>query len=104
MDATDTQIRKALIAITIERVLLKMGKPVFDAFTKKLYKNYNCYIHDCSDHPEYLRQVLKEMYGNSYMTIVSAIIDDLAKFSHQKFITNFIKIISDWYANTFKKN
>jgi len=95
VDATDAQIKKALIAITIERVLLKMGKPVLDAFTKKLYKNYNCYVPDCSDHPEYLIQVLKEMYGNSYKTIVSPMIDDLKEFSHQKFISNFIKIISD---------
>ena len=95
MDATDAQIKKALIAITIERVLLEMGKPVLDAFTKKLYKNYNCYIPDCSDHPEYLTQVLKEMYGNSYKTIISPMIDDLKEFSHQKFISNFIKIISD---------
>ena len=95
MDATDAQIKKALIALTIERVLLEMGKPVLDAFTKKLYKNYNCYVPDCSDHPEYLIQVLKEMYGNSYKTIVSPMIDDLKEFSHQKFISNFIKIISD---------
>lgn len=95
MDATDEQIKKALIAITIERVLLEMGKPVLDAFTKKLYKNHNCYIPDCSDNPEYLSQVLKEMYGKSYKTIVSAIMDDLAEFSHQKSIANFIKIISN---------
>ena len=95
LEATDEQIKKALITLTIERVLLEMGKPVLDAFTKKLYKNYNCYIPDCSDHPEYLNQTLKEMYGNSYKTIVSAIMDDLAEFSHQKPIANFIKIISE---------
>ena len=95
MDATDDQIKKALIAITVEKVLLEMGKPVLDAFTKKLYKNYNCYIPDCIDHPEYLSQVLKEMYGNSYKTIVSEIMNSLGEFSHQKSIANFIKIISD---------
>ena len=95
MDATDEQIKKALIAIIIGRVLLEMGKPVLDAFTKKLYKNHNCYIPDCSDHPEYLSQVLKEMYGNSYKTIVSEIMDDLKEFSYQKSIANFIKIINE---------
>ncbi|MGH9998637.1 MAG: hypothetical protein ACRD90_02095 [Nitrosopumilaceae archaeon] len=95
MDATDEQIKKALITLTIEKVLLEMGKPVLDAFTKKLYKNYNCYIHDCTDHPEYFSQVLKEMYGNSYKTIVSTIMDNLAEFSRQKPIANFIKIISE---------
>ena len=95
MDATDEQIRKALITLTVENVLLEMGKPALDTFTKKLYKNYNCYIPDCIDHPEYLRHVLKEMYGNSYKTIVSEIMDTLAEFSSQKPIANFIKIISD---------
>jgi len=93
LEATDEQIKKALITITIERVLLEMGKPVLDAFTKKLYKNYNCYIPDCFDHPEYLSQILKEMYGKSSKTLVSEIMDDLVEFSDQKPIANFIKII-----------
>ena len=94
MDVTDDQIKKAIVAITIEKVLLDMGKPVLDAFTKKLLENYNCYIPDCSDHPEYINQILKEMYGNSYNTIVDKITDRLAEFSYQKSIDEFIKIIS----------
>ena len=93
IEATDAQIKKALIAITIERILLEMGKPVLDAFTKKLYKNYNCYLSDCYDHPEYLSQTLKEMYGNSSKTVVFEIMDSLKGFSDQKPIENFIKII-----------
>ena len=95
MDVTDDQIKKAIVAINIEKVLLEMGKPVFDTFTKKLYKNYNCYIPDCSDHPEYLNQILNEMYGSSYKTIVNKITDRLAEFSYQKSVTEFIKVISD---------
>ena len=95
MDVTDDQIKKAIVSINIEKVLLEMGKPVFDTFTKKLYKNYNCYIPDCSDHPEYLNQILKEMYGSSYNTIVNKITDRLAEFSYQKSIAEFIKVISD---------
>lgn len=95
MDATEKQIRKALITLTIENVLLEMGKPALDTFTKKLYKNYNCYIPDCFDHPEYLSQVLKELYGKSYKTIVSEITESLSEFSSQKPFANFIKIISD---------
>ena len=95
MDVTDDQIKKAIVAINIENVLLEMGKPVFDTFTKKLYKNYYCYIPDCSDHPEYLNQIIKEMYGSSYNTIVNKITDRLAEFSYQKSIVEFIKVISD---------
>jgi hypothetical protein len=95
MDVTDGQIKKAIVAISIERVLLEMGKPVFDTFTKKLYKHYNCYIPDCSDHPEYLNQILKEMYGNSYKTIVDKIRERLVEFSYQKSVAEFIKVVSD---------
>ena len=94
-EATDAQIKKALISITIEKVLLEMGRPVFDAFTKKLYKNYNCYLPDCYDHPEYLSQTLKEMYGTSAKTLVLEIMDNLKEFSDQKPFENFIKIISE---------
>lgn len=95
MDVTDDQIKKAIVAINIEKVLLEMGKPVFDTFTKKLYKNYKCYIPDCSEHPEYLNQILKEMYGNSYKTIVNKITNSLTEFSYQKSVAEFIKVISD---------
>ena len=93
LEATDAQIKKALISITIEEVLLEMGKPVLDAFTKKLYKNYNSYLPDCYDHPEYLSQILKEMYGGSSRTMIFEIMDRLKEFSDQKPIENFIKII-----------
>lgn len=93
LEATDEQIKKALVTITIEKILLEMGKPVLDTFTKKLYKNYSCFIPDCYDNPEYLSQVLTEMYGNSSKTIVSEIMTDLEEFSDQKPIANFIKVI-----------
>lgn len=95
MDVTDDQIKKAIVAINIEKVLLEMGKPIFDTFTKKLYKNYSCYIPDCSDHPEYLNQILKEMYGSSYRTIVDKITERLVEFSYQKSVAEFIKVVSD---------
>ena len=93
LESTDEEIKKALISITIEKVLLEMGKPVLEAFTKKLYKNYNCYLPDCYDHPEYLSHTLKEMYGSSSKTLVFEIMDSLKEFSDQKPIENFIKII-----------
>ena len=92
-EATDVQIKKALITITIENILLEMGKPALEAFTKKLYKNYNCYLPDCYDHPEYLLEVLRELYGNASKTVVFEIMDSLKECSDQKPIENFIKII-----------
>lgn len=95
MDITDEQVKKALVTITVENILLEMGEASLDTFTKKLFRDYNCYIPDCMDHPEYISQVLKEMYGRSSKTIVNEIMGSLTQFSDQPRIANFIKILSD---------
>lgn len=95
MDATDGQIRKALLALAIERGLLDMGEPIFEAVTGRLYKNYHCYIPDCDKHPEYLNAVLKALYGNSYLAIVDSIKKYLIEFSYQQPIAKFLKVISE---------
>ena len=47
-------VRKALVALAIETVLLEIGKPTFQKVTGKLFKNYKCFLADCYEHPEYL--------------------------------------------------
>lgn len=93
MDATDSQIRKALVALAVERVLLNMGKPVLEEVTRRLYQEYKCYVPGCSEHPEYLKAVLKDLYGASHLTIVESIKESLQEFIHQKPIGKFIKVI-----------
>lgn len=95
MDVTDDQIKKAILALAIEQGLLDMGKPVLETVTNRLYKNYKCYIPDCSDHPEYLNKILKDLYGNCYKTIVDSIAKHLVEFSNQKQVGEFLKMISE---------
>ena len=95
MDATNDQIKKALVTISIEHALLEMGTPVLDEVTRALYDNYKCYVPDCFDHPEYLKEVLKELYGNSYSNIVKSIHKHLDEFIVQEPIEEFLKAISE---------
>ena len=90
LEATDTQIKKALVTISVEQALLEMGTPVLDEVTRALYSNYNCYIPDCLDHPDYLKTVLKDLYGNGYSSIVSSIHKYLDEFATQKPIEEFL--------------
>ena len=90
LEATDTQIKKALVTISVEQALLEMGTPVLDEVTRALYSNYNCYIPDCLDHPDYLKSVLKDLYGNGYSNIVSSIHKHLDEFATQKPIEEFL--------------
>jgi len=93
MDFERKQLMKALAALAIERVLLGAGKPVFEKVSSKLQKEYKCYIPDCYDHPEYLGNVLKSIFGNSYVTIVEQIREELVEYSDDKDMDILIKTI-----------
>jgi len=66
-------VMKALTSVAIEKVLLDIGKPVFDKVSNKLQKEYNCYIPDCYEYPEYLYNVLRSIFGNSTRIVVEPI-------------------------------
>jgi len=94
-DATNGEISKALLTLAIEETLTNMGKPVLDEVARRLFTNYKCYIPDCHEHPEYLKNVLKELYGNCYNTVVESIMKNLGEFTTKKSITNFLTVISE---------
>lgn len=93
MDFERKQLMKALAALAIERVLLDAGKPIFEKVSNKLQKEYKCYIPDCYDHPEYLGNVLKSIFGNSYVTIVEQIKGELVEYSDDHDMDILIKTI-----------
>ena len=93
MDATDGQIKKALVAFAIEKALINMGDPVFEKVTKTLKDDYNCYIPDCYDHPEYLKRILSDLYGNAHIAIIVSIKNSLQEFSQHEPIHKFISLL-----------
>lgn len=93
MEASDTQIKKALVTFAIEKALLDMGEPVYQKVAKVLKDDYNSYIPDCYDHPEYLKRILSDLYGNAHQTIINSIRNSLAEFNHQEPIRKFVSAI-----------
>ena len=82
--------RKALVVLAIEKALLEIGKPTYDEVLGKLAQDYNCYLSDCYEHPEYLSRVLKDLYGQSRMAIIKSIEKFLVEMKEYKDIQNFI--------------
>lgn len=95
MDVDSNQAKKALVALSIETVLLNMGKKIFDEVNSRLYENYRCYLPDCFENPEYLKRVLEDLYGKASANIIQSIKKELEEFAVQKGIDNFIRVISD---------
>jgi hypothetical protein len=90
MDIADTQIKKALVAFAIEKALLDMGEPIFQKVVKALKDDYDCYIPDCYEHPEYLKRILSDLYGNAHTAIIDSIKSSLEDFSHHDSIQKFV--------------
>ena len=84
---------RALIALSIEKVLLDIGKPILDKVANKLYKEYQCYIPDCYEHPDYLNNVLRSVFGNSYLTIAEAIKLELNDHLEDKSVLKLVNTI-----------
>ncbi|HMK33063.1 MAG TPA: hypothetical protein VK431_05510 [Nitrosopumilaceae archaeon] len=95
MNLDKEQLRKALVSLSIERTLLKMGEPVYEKVIKQLSREYHCYLPDCYEHPEYLNNVLKTVFGNSYISIVEAIKKELDGQLMEQPIEIFIRAISE---------
>ena len=87
-------VYKALASIVIEKTLLKFGKPVYYKVVSVLNEKHHCYLPDCYDHPEYLSDVLKKVFGNSYGAIVKDIRKELEEFSHKAQMGKFIEVMN----------
>ncbi len=90
----DSRVRKGLVFIAIEETLMKISRKDYERVVTRLKTKYNCYISDCYRHPEYLKDILEGLYGESSGQIINQIEEKLEKFSNQKPIKNFLKLLS----------
>ena len=85
--------RQALVTISIEKSLLKVGKPVYELVISELKKKYDCYLPDCYTHPKYLSEILRGLYGNTHKIIIESINSELMEFSDYDDIVSFLKVV-----------
>lgn len=87
-------LKRTTVDIAVKNTLRDMGKPVLEEVRQRLYKYYKCNISDCFDNPKYLRKVLKELYGNSYTSIIKSIERNLEKDIHSISIEHFLDVLN----------
>ena len=68
-----TNMNRELITVAVEHALLQMGTAELEMVEYQLKNDYNCTIEDCFEHPEYLKQVLNELFGYCCEDILSTI-------------------------------
>ena len=94
MNVQKRDVMKALTSLAIQKVLNDISTPAFEKVSKRLQKEYKCYIPDCYDHPEYLESVLKSIFGNAYTAIVEQIKVELAEHLDDKGIRMLIQTMA----------
>ena len=98
-------VHRALVSIAIERALLGMGRPVYEKVVDRLYSEYHCYLTDCYVHPEYLSQILKDIFGFASWIIIKSINEDLKEFRNKKdSIARFLEIVEKGVTRSFPRN
>ena len=86
---------KALVALSIEVVLMRTSGPQYFSVLARLARDYECKIADCFEHPEYLKDVLKNVYDDSYGKILDDLEADLGEITSEKEIKDFLNALRD---------
>ena len=82
---------KVAFMTCVELVLMKRGNTNYHLAIAKLHTLYDCELHDCIDHPERLKTVLKEVYKEEYSSVLDEIswetdrLEDIDKFKSEFF-------------------
>jgi hypothetical protein len=85
---------KALFTIAVEDTLNEMGGPMVEMVTYRLFKEYKCSIPDCLEHPEYLKNILNQVFGYANIVVISKIRKNLGEFGQERSVGEFLKVLS----------
>ena len=84
--------KNTLVRFVITEALLKISASTINV-GNRLYAKYHCYFSDCLEHPEYLKDILQEIFGNGSTAVIKIIKEELVKFEDQ-YIRNFLFVMS----------
>jgi hypothetical protein len=85
---------KIAFVTCIEVVLMKRGDVNHKLVLAKLSARYYCGIEKCLEHPGYLKEVMKEVYGDEYNSVLDAISLEVGKLEDiDEFKTDFFKFM-----------
>lgn len=87
-------MKKTMVTLALKNTLLELGVQEYDKVMSLLQKDYNSTLEDCYENPEYLRQILKDLFGDSYQDILSSLNENMKEISTQKEIKDFLQVLS----------
>ena len=88
------EMKRTMVTLAIKNTFLELGLEEFDKIVMMLQKDYNSSLEDCYDNPEYLKQVLQDLLGDSYNDVLNSLKENIKNISSHKSTENFLDTLS----------
>jgi len=79
-----------MITLSLKNTLLELGNDELEKVIMMLHKDYKISLDDCYDNPDALKQVLQDLFGESYNDVLNSIKENLKEISTKHHTKNFI--------------
>lgn len=87
------ELNKSVASMAVEKALLEMGKLELDMVVSRLKKDFDLNLLNCLYHPEPLKQILCELFGDSYTDILSSIDESFKKLTIDIELDSFLRVL-----------
>lgn len=91
---SENQMKKTMVTLVLKNTLLELGINEYDKVVSLLQKDYSCTLEDCFENPEYLRNILKDLFGDSYPDILNSLSENMKEISNQESVKEFLQVLS----------
>jgi len=91
---SENQMKKTMVTLALKNTLLELGIQEYDKVVSLLQKDYSCTLEDCFENPEYLRNILKDLFGDSYPDILSSLSENMKNIVSQPSVKDFLQVLS----------
>ncbi len=91
---SENQMKKTMVTLALKNTLLELGIQEYDKISSLLQKDYSCTLEDCYENPEYLRNILKDLFGDSYPDILNSLSENMKDILSQQSVKDFLQVLS----------
>lgn len=92
---SENQMKKTMVTLALKNTLLELGIQEYDKVVSLLQKEHSCTLEDCFENPEYLRNILKDLFGDSYPDILNSLSENMRSITSNESVKDFLLALSN---------
>lgn len=91
---SENHMKKTMVTLALKNTLLELGIHEYDKIVSLLQKDYSCTLEDCYENPEYLRNILKDLFGDSYPDILNSLSENMKEIAGHESVREFFQVLN----------